>query len=208
MFNRWLWPRSRELEKVTSVKLVVGLGNPGRKYAETRHNVGFKVLAELSRRHALSQPRTKFRGEVVDANLNGVRVLLICPGTFMNKSGSSVLAARDFYKTPYGDLLVVCDDFNLPFGRLRVRARGSSGGQRGLEDVIRRLGTSDFARLRIGIGAAPADWDVADYVLSRFDKQEQCGLNDVIQQAADAVALWATEGTPSCMNRFNSKNNE
>ena len=195
----------RETGKVASVKLVVGLGNPGNKYADTRHNVGFKVIAELARRHALGQPRTKFKGEAVDANIQGVRTLLLCPYTYMNKSGSSVLAARDFYKTPDNELLLICDDFNLAFGRLRVRAKGSSGGQRGLEDVIRRIGTSEFTRLRIGIGTPHGGWDVADYVLSKFDQHERSVLGTVIERAADAVGVWLTEGTESCMNQFNSK---
>ena len=233
MFFRWLWTHFQkteraEAEKVANVKLVVGLGNPGRKYAETRHNVGFQVVAELARRHALGRARSQFRGETVDANIRGsdssrlgaadsqvpnsqasssegTRLLLLCPDTYMNQSGSSVLAARDFYKTPDSDLLLVCDDFNLPFGQLRVRAKGSSGGQRGLEDVIRRLGTSQFARLRIGIGEPPAGWDVADYVLSKFDHQERSDLDRVVQRAADAVAVWALEGTTNCMNQFNSR---
>ena len=215
MFFRWFWPHTRqtelqEAEKVANVKLVVGLGNPGRKYAETRHNVGFEVVAEFARRHALGRPRSQFQGETVDAsilgtNKQGIRVLLLCPNTYMNKSGSSVLAARDFYKTPDSDLLLICDDFNLPFGRLRVRAKGSSGGQRGLEDVIRRLGTSEFTRLRIGIGEPPEGWDVADYVLSKFDKFERSNLDAVVQRAADAVGVWAAEGTTNCMSQFNSK---
>ena len=187
------------------MKLVVGLGNPGRKYAETRHNVGFKVVEELSSRHSLADSRAKFAGLAVDANIGGVRTLLLRPGTYMNKSGSSVLAARDFYKVASSDLLVVCDDFNLPFGRLRVRAKGSSGGQRGLEDVIRRLGTAEFARLRIGIGEPPDEWDVADYVLSRFKSSEQATLSQTIQRAADAVDTWITAGVEQCMNQFNTK---
>src|SRR5215467_13737474 len=138
------------------MKLVVGLGNPGRKYEGTRHNVGFRVIEELARKYARGKAKTAFAGEVIEADLENDKALLLCPHTLMNLSGTSVLAARDFYKIPHGDLLIVCDDFNLPLGKLRFRPSGSSGGQKGLEDIIRRLGTDEVPRLRIGIGSPPA----------------------------------------------------
>src|SRR5689334_8413414 len=113
------------------MKLVVGLGNPGKKYEGTRHNVGFRVVAELARKHGLSPPRKAFQGEVTEATLAGDKALLLCPHTLMNLSGASVLAARDFYKIPNEDLLIVCDDFNLPLAKLRIRSGGSAGGQKG-----------------------------------------------------------------------------
>jgi PTH1 family peptidyl-tRNA hydrolase len=148
------------------MKLIVGLGNPGRKYAKTRHNVGFHVAAELAHRYGQARARSKFRGEMVEAAIDGHKVVVLCPHTYMNRSGSSVLEARDFFKVELADLLVVSDDFNLPLARLRFRAKGSSGGQKGLQDIIRCLGTDQFSRLRMGIGAPPANWDVADFVLS------------------------------------------
>jgi PTH1 family peptidyl-tRNA hydrolase len=122
----------------------------------------------------------------------------------MNRSGASVLAARDFYKLDSDELLVVCDDFNLPLARLRVRSKGSSGGQKGLEDIIRCLGTDQFPRLRIGIGSPPQGWDVSDYVLSRFVDEERESIEAAIARAADAVLTWASEGTDRCMNQFNA----
>ncbi len=185
------------------MKLVVGLGNPGRRYEGSRHNVGFAVLAELARRFASGGVKAKFHSEVVEADLEGCRVLLLSPLTFMNKSGTAVAAAKSFYKIPDVDLLIVCDDLNLPLGKLRFRARGSAGGQKGLEDIIRRLGTEEFARLRIGIGAPPEGWDWPDYVLSKFTKQETPDVEQTVCNAADAVALWARQGVDVCMNQYN-----
>lgn len=185
------------------MKLVVGLGNPGRKYEATRHNVGFAVVGVVARRCGAGPARWAFHGESVDVQIGAERVLLLCPHTYMNRSGASVLAARDFYKLENQDLLVVCDDFNLPLGRLRARARGSAGGQRGLEDIIRVLGTEEFCRLRVGIGQPPAGRDPADYVLSRFREDEREEIELAIQRAADAVEVWVTQGIDVCMNRFN-----
>jgi len=147
------------------MKLVVGLGNPGRKYEGTRHNVGFDCLAKLAGRLPAAPVKQKFQGELIEAEIGGERVLLLCPLTYMNLSGGSVLAARDFYKIKENDILVVCDDFHLPLAKLRFRAKGSAGGQKGLADILRRLGTENIARLRIGIGEPPPQWNVADYVL-------------------------------------------
>ena len=128
----------------------------------------------------------------------------MCPITYMNRSGASVLAARDFYKLELSDLLIVCDDFSLPLAKIRVRAKGSSGGQKGLEDVIRRLGSNEFSRLRIGVGSPPEQWDVADYVLSKFTTKEHDEVDTVIKQAADAAACWVREGIDKCMNQYNA----
>lgn len=185
------------------MKLVVGLGNPGRRYEETRHNIGFAVLAELAREFATSRPKSKFHGEVVEADLGGEKALLLSPVTYMNNSGSSVQAARDFYKLPNEELLVICDDLNLPLAKLRFRAKGSSGGQKGLEDIIRKLGTEEFSRLRIGIGSPPDGWDPTDYVLAKFARHQIAEIEEAIRRAADAVALWAREGIQNCMNRYN-----
>ena len=153
------------------MKLVVGLGNPGRRYEGTRHNIGYAVLAELARRFGAAPPKARFHGAVVEADLSGQKTLLLSPTTFMNLSGASVQEAKSFYKLADEDLLVVCDDLNLPVGKLRFRARGSSGGQKGLEDIIQRLATEDFPRLRIGVGTAPEGWDWADYVLGKLRRR-------------------------------------
>ena len=186
------------------MKLVVGLGNPGRKYEGTRHNVGFSVLDELARRGRAGGRKTKFQGEVTEIEHAGHKAILLWPHTFMNLSGTSVLAARDFYKIAGDDLLVVCDDFNLPLTKLRFRPEGSSGGQKGLADVIDRLGTETVPRLRIGVGPVPPNWDPADFVLSRFTKQEQDIVEPVITRAAEAVEDWLANGIQDCMNKYNA----
>jgi len=185
------------------MKLVVGLGNPGRRYEGTRHNIGYSVLAELARKFGVERPKAKFHAELVEADLDGQRALLLSPVTFMNNSGTSVRETCSFYKLSNEDLLVICDDFNLPLAKLRFRSKGSSGGQKGLEDIIRRLGTEEFSRLRIGIGKPPEKWDPADYVLSRFTTSETPEVEQAVWRAADAVALWAHEGIQVCMNSYN-----
>lgn len=185
------------------MKLVVGLGNPGAKYRGTRHNVGFDVLAAIGKRQAVGSVATRFHGEMVDFRGPLGTVVLLSPTTFMNRSGQSVRAAMDFYKIPLTDLLLICDDFNLPLGQLRFRAKGSSGGQKGLADVIRCLGTEEFARLRVGIGQAPPAWDVADFVLSRFTPAEETEMAVAVEEAAVAVEDWIAQGIGYCMNRYN-----
>jgi PTH1 family peptidyl-tRNA hydrolase len=186
------------------MKLVVGLGNVGRKYVGTRHNVGFEVLAELARKYGTARPKEDFDGEVVPADFNGVRAVLLCPHTLMNRSGISVVKARDFYKLGNEDLLVVCDDLNLPLGKLRFRAKGSSGGQKGMADVIRHLGTEEFPRLRIGIGQPPAGWDAVGFVLGKFAKQELPEIEPAIVRSAEATVAWASHGIAHCMNVYNA----
>jgi len=187
-----------------NMKLIVGLGNPGGKYKDTRHNVGFEVAARLAKKFATAQPRAKFQGEIVEATIAGQKALLLTPLTFMNASGASVLATRDFYKIENENVLVVCDDFALPLGKLRLRPKGSSGGQKGLEDILRRLGTEEVPRLRIGIGIPPPGRDVAGYVLSRFAKDEQPEIAEAIERAAEGAAAWVELGLESAMNRYNA----
>lgn len=186
------------------MKLVVGLGNPGAQYNATRHNVGFEVLTRLAARYATAVPRARFQGEVVEATIAGQKVLLITPLTYMNASGATVLAARDFYKIENADILIVCDDFSLPLAKLRFRAKGSSGGQRGLEDVIRRLGSEDIARLRIGIGQPPPERDVTGFVLSRFSPAERQEIQPALERAAEGAAAWVEHGIQHCMNQYNA----
>ncbi len=200
------------------MRLVVGLGNPGRRYQGTRHNVGYMILAELAKKFGLTPPRERFHGEVVEADLGGsggderpatavagggIRALLLSPTTFMNLSGSSVQEVMSFYKLPNHELLVLCDDLNLPVGKLRFRAGGSAGGQKGLDDIIARLGTEEFSRLRLGIGPPPDGWDWADYVLSKFHPDELPAIEQAVGLAAEAVAVWARQGIEFCMNEYN-----
>lgn len=185
------------------MKLIVGLGNPGRKYQGTRHNIGFDVLDEAGRRYMAGPRKEKFKGEIAEVNLGGERGLLLWPLTFMNLSGTSVGKAVDFYKLEAADVLVVCDDFNLPLAKLRFRARGSSGGQKGLGDIIRRLGSEDVGRLRIGIGETPPHWDPADFVLSKFGADEGEAVEQMVRQAAASIGDWAVHGVEFCMNEYN-----
>jgi len=186
------------------MKLIVGLGNPGNKYKDTRHNVGFEVAGLLAKRFATTPARAKFQGEIVEAAIAGQKTLLLTPLTYMNLSGASVLATRDFYKIENQNLLVVCDDFALPLGKLRLRPKGSSGGQNGLEDILRRLGTEEISRLRIGVGPLPAGRDAAGFVLSRFSEDEQPEIADAIQRASEAAAAWAELGLAAAMNKYNA----
>jgi peptidyl-tRNA hydrolase, PTH1 family len=185
------------------MKLIVGLGNPGKKYEETRHNVGYRVLDRLAARFGDGQTRNKFEGRVMEAAIGGQRALLLWPETFMNLSGESVGPAMEFYKLDLADLLVVCDDFNLPLGRLRFRREGSAGGQNGLADVIRRLGKESFPRLRLGVGPVPERWDAVDFVLGRFEAAERDAADEVLARAAEAVECWVAEGIEVGMNRYN-----
>jgi peptidyl-tRNA hydrolase, PTH1 family len=187
------------------MRLVVGLGNPGRRYEGTRHNVGYLVLAEVGRRLGAAPPKAKFHGDLAEGVWEGQKVLLLGPTTFMNRSGTSVRAALDFFGLSAADLLVVCDDLNLPLGRLRVRAAGSSGGQKGLGDIIEKLQSEEFSRLRIGIGSPPDSWDAADYVLARFGRSELPEIELAVVRAADAVGDWVRQGVQYCMNRYNQE---
>jgi peptidyl-tRNA hydrolase, PTH1 family len=185
------------------VKLLVGLGNPGHAYLGTRHNVGFEVLEVLARRAGSPGRRARFQGEVVQVSIRGVPVLLLWPLTWMNLSGSAVLAARDFYKITDCEMLITCDDFNLPLETLRLRAGGSAGGQNGLADVMTRLGSTTVPRLRLGIGPVPAGCKAADFVLGKFAKSDHGLVLAMVERAADAAEEWATRGLEAAMNRYN-----
>ena len=191
------------------MKLIVGLGNPGVKYRMNRHNVGYMVLAELAERYPGNRPQRKFHGDLMNiSEPGGESVLLLAPTTYMNRSGLSVGEAIGFYKIPPNDILVVCDDLNLPFSKLRLRSEGSSGGQKGLADIVRGLGTDKVPRLRIGIGSPPGQMDAADYVLMNFTEKEQPDMKITIKYAADAVVCWLHKGIDEAMNRYNSRNTD
>jgi peptidyl-tRNA hydrolase, PTH1 family len=184
--------------------LVAGLGNPGREYADTRHNVGFMVVDELARRRGDSW-RSKFSGELAEVRLDGLRVALLKPQTFMNESGRSVNAAARFFKSGPQDLLVVHDEVDLEPGRLQVRLGGGLAGHNGLRSIAQHLGTSEFGRVRIGVGR-PERGDprpVADFVLSRFPPDVD--VSELVARAADAVEAVAREGLEEAQNRFNER---
>jgi PTH1 family peptidyl-tRNA hydrolase len=191
------------------VKLIAGLGNPGPRYAMSRHNIGFMVADELARRWGadLSRYDRHFEGLLGQTTAGGEMVLLLKPATYMNESGRSVAAVWRYYKLAATDVLVMHDDLDLPVGQLRLRAAGSSGGHKGMDDVIRYLGTDGFPRLRIGIGKVHRDATL-EYVLSRFEAQERPAIEDALARAADAVACWLTQGIDAAMNQFNRKQDE
>jgi len=185
------------------MKLIVGLGNPGEKYKATRHNIGFEVVDTLAMR-VTGTKVAKFEGQLMQTSLGGQAVNLFWPLTMMNLSGRAVGAVAKFFKIDPADILVICDDLALPLGKLRFRSKGSAGGQKGLADILRVLGSEDVARLRIGIDATPDGWDTADYVLSRFKKDEMLVVDNAVKRAVDGVIDWTTSGTEYCMNRYNS----
>jgi PTH1 family peptidyl-tRNA hydrolase len=188
------------------MKVVVGLGNPGGRYVGTRHNVGFAVVDLLAQGPRAGRFQGRFQAEVAELVEEPHKLLLVKPETFMNLSGRSVRQVVDFYQVPLEDLLVVCDDINLPLGKLRFRARGSHGGHNGLRDIQNHLGTAEYARLRIGVGAPPED-EAVDHVLGRFRPSERPVIDDAVRQAAQAVLVWAHDGIEACMNRFNAESN-
>ena len=185
------------------MKLVVGLGNPGRKYVRTRHNIGFEVIYQLAERFGANKSKNKFQGEITEVNIGGERLLLLCPLTFMNRSGDCVRPARDFYRIQLNKLIIVCDDFHLTLGKIRFRTSGSSGGQKGLGDILRQLTTEEVPRLRVGVGPLPDCWDAADFVLNRFQEEDTETVKEVISRAADSLVDWAQRGIDVCMNEYN-----
>ncbi len=188
------------------IKIVVGLGNPGQQYRNTRHNVGFMVLKQLRKRWEPGRGRLKFHARCWQASIGGRTVILAAPQTYMNRSGLAVAEITSFYKADPSAVLVVMDDLALPLGRLRVRASGSAGGHKGLGDILKMMDTNRLARLRIGIGAPPEDFDSVDYVLSRFRRDEKPVISSAIESAADAAEDWVSKGITCVMDRYNSEN--
>ncbi|MBL8796448.1 MAG: aminoacyl-tRNA hydrolase [Planctomycetia bacterium] len=184
------------------MKAIVGLGNPGNKYAGTRHNVGFAVIDMLAAGPGVGRFQERFQAEIAEAGSGEGKLLLVKPQTFMNLSGLTVRQLLDFYKLPPEELLVVCDDFNLPLGKLRFRRSGTHGGHNGLRNIQDHLGSTDYARLRLGVGL-PADAPAVDHVLGRFRPVELPVIREAVETAVQAAVLWAEKGIDACMNRYN-----
>jgi PTH1 family peptidyl-tRNA hydrolase len=183
------------------MKIVVGLGNPGARYDGTRHNVGYAVVDYLASAPDAGRFQNRFQAQVCEVFADGEKMILVKPETFMNLSGRSVRQVVDFYQAELADLLIVCDDINLPLGKLRVRAKGTHGGHNGLRDIQNHLGTTEYARLRIGVDAPSSD--AVDHVLSRFKPGERDVIKDAVARAAQAVIVWAKQGVQVCMNQYN-----
>jgi len=186
------------------MKLIIGLGNPGRRYRGTRHNVGAEVVARLAQRLRVEIDEADGFAEVGRGTLDGVRVLLARPQTYVNVTGAAVRDLRRRHRLQPQDILVVVDDLDLPLGRIRLRPRGSAGGHNGLRSIIEALGTSEFPRLRVGVGRPPEGVDPAAYVLTRFTPQERQALEAALDRAAEALVVAVREGIEPAMSRFNA----
>jgi peptidyl-tRNA hydrolase, PTH1 family len=182
--------------------VVVGLGNPGRQYADTRHNFGFFVVDELARRTGAPTSRKRMKAEITESRRGDNKLVLVMPQTYMNASGASVREVARWYHVPHDDVLVIVDDLDLPFGQIRIRARGSAGGHNGIKSIFEEMGTQEIPRLRIGIGRK-GNHAIA-HVLSRFSPEEKAELPEIIDRAADAVELWAEKGIIEAMNLTNA----
>ena len=183
--------------------LIAGLGNPGRQYANNRHNVGFMVLSRLAEKVGESFNRMESRALVAKANYQGIRLILAKPQTYMNGSGKAVSSLLRFYKLPPQQLLVVFDDVDLPLETLRLRAEGGSGGQKGMQSIIEQLGSEAFPRLRVGIGRPPGRMEAADYVLQDFSKSDKELLDLTLNRAVDAILTFVADGLDKAMNLYN-----
>ena len=206
-FERAVRAVGTELKALLPVEgpaLVVGLGNPGEKYENTRHNVGFLTVDELAERARVPVQKLKHRALTNTLEVGGVKVLLMKPVTYMNLSGEAVGEAARFYKLPPERVLVISDDVSLPLGKLRIRKGGSAGGHNGLKSIIQHLGTDQFPRIKVGVGQKPhPDYDMADWVLSKFAGEDLKTITEAIRKAADAVECLIQEGPDKAMNRFN-----
>ncbi|WP_163972091.1 aminoacyl-tRNA hydrolase [Oceanobacillus halotolerans] len=184
------------------MKCIAGLGNPGKKYENTRHNVGFMVIDELAKRHNWQLNKQKYNGNYAIERLNGEKVMVLQPQTYMNLSGEAVRPLLDYFDIPVEDVLIIYDDLDLPTGKIRLRQKGGHGGHNGIRSVIDHLGTKDFKRIRIGVGR-PISQSIIDYVLGTFPKSEMDNVATSIQKSADACETWLTTPFDQVMNEFN-----
>ncbi|MFN3492392.1 MAG: aminoacyl-tRNA hydrolase, partial [Anaerolineales bacterium] len=183
--------------------LIIGLGNPGREYKDTRHNIGFMLIDSLAEKLNARGMKVQSKAIVISALYQERKIILAKPQTYMNLSGQSVQGLLHFYKIPFENLLVAHDDLDIPFGTIRIRPTGGPGGQRGMADTIEQLGTKDFPRLRLGIGRPPGRMQAKDYVLQNFSKDEQKLLPEIISRASDAALEFVMNGLNMAMNKYN-----
>ena len=186
--------------------LIAGLGNPGKQYERTRHNMGFDTIDELVDRHRIPGSGIQHKAMYGKGMIAGEKVILAKPLTYMNLSGDSVLEFINYYKMdPETELIVIYDDIDLEPGQIRIRKKGSAGGHNGMKSIISQIGTQNFYRVKVGVGAKPAGWDLADYVLGRFSTKEREEVDKAIEEAADAVEVILGEGIDAAMNKYNAK---
>ncbi|MGN0157708.1 MAG: aminoacyl-tRNA hydrolase [Brotaphodocola sp.] len=185
--------------------LIAGLGNPTREYDKTRHNVGFSVIDVLADKYRIDVSEKKHKALCGKGVIEGQKVILVKPQTFMNLSGESIRELVDYYKIEAEDIIIIYDDISLEPGQLRIRLKGSAGGHNGIKNIIAHLGSQEFPRIKVGVGAKPPRMDLADYVLSRFSKEDQPLMDEAFKEAAGAAVMMMTEGAEKAMNHFNSK---
>lgn len=185
--------------------LIAGLGNPTKKYEGTRHNVGFCVIDQIAKDYNINVDTKKHQALCGQGYIEGQKVLLLKPQTFMNLSGESIRAAADFYKVALEDILVIFDDVSLDVGQLRIRKKGSAGGHNGIKSIIAHLGSQQFPRIKVGVGEKPSGWDLADYVLGKFSGQDKVKIEDACKDASAAVKILLSESIDAAMNKYNTK---
>lgn len=187
------------------MKLIVGLGNPTREYQATRHNIGFDAITRMCDDYRIRLDSKEHKAICGKGYIGGEKVILAQPQTYMNLSGESVRELADYYKLTNEDVIVICDDINLDVGQLRVRRKGSAGGHNGIRNIIAQLGTEEFIRIRVGVGAKPEKWDLADYVLGRFPKEEEPVIREALEKVSRACECIITDGIDAAMNLYNRK---
>ncbi|MBU5332693.1 aminoacyl-tRNA hydrolase [Anaerocolumna aminovalerica] len=185
--------------------IIIGLGNPDQRYTATRHNIGFDAITQIADDYNIPLDFKKHKAICGKGYVGGEKVVLAQPQTFMNLSGESVRELVDFYKVSNEEIIVIYDDISLEVGQLRLRSKGSAGGHNGIKNIISHLGTEEFARIKIGVGDKPKDWDLADYVLSRFPKEEEPVIREALKRSSEAVKSIITDGMESAMNIYNRK---
>lgn len=185
--------------------LIAGLGNPTREYDKTRHNAGFSVIDVLADKYRFDVSEKKHKALCGRGVIEGQKVILVKPQTFMNLSGESIRQVAEYYKIEAEDIIIIYDDISLEPGQLRIRLKGSAGGHNGIKNIISHLGTQEFPRIKVGVGAKPPRMDLADYVLSRFSKEEQPLMENAFKAAAEAAVMMMTDGAEKAMNHFNVK---
>lgn len=200
-----LFERFKNQEKGQEIFVVVGLGNPGKQYEQTKHNVGFLVIDKLAEKYQIPMTKFQYKAFVGSGTIKNKKVLLVKPQTFMNLSGESVREIVNFYKVPQERFVVIYDDTSLPMGQIRLREKGSHGGHNGIRNIIQLMGTDVFGRIKVGIGEKPNGWDLADYVLAKFEPNDLPLMENGMDKATEAVEWILSRGMQDAMNRMNQR---